>query len=230
MIERGYFITGTDTGVGKTTFAVALIHTLQQHGLKVAAMKPVAAGGEAIDGQWMNEDVLALSLAADVKADLDCINSYTFIPPIAPHIAAAQAGITIEPDKIVAAYATLATHADVVVVEGAGGLCVPLNSGYDIADLAAALDLPMILVVGMRLGCLNHALLTAEAITHRGLKWTGWVANILDTGMPALEENIATLDRSLSAPCLGRLTCAKNGADFVMHWSASFPNLDDGRA
>ena len=230
MIERGYFITGTDTGVGKTTFAVALIHALQQRGLKVAAMKPVAAGGESVAGRCLNADVLALSQAADVKADLDCMNPYAFMPPIAPHIAAAQAGITIEFDKIVSAYSALATQADVVVVEGAGGLCVPLNAQSDIADLAAALHLPIILVVGMRLGCLNHALLTAEAITQRGLKWAGWVANILDPDMPALEENIATLDSRLFSPSLGCLIRSRNDGDFVMQWSASFTNLHDPKS
>ena len=220
-MARGYFVTGTDTGVGKTRFAVALIHGLQQRGLKVAAMKPVAAGGEAIGGRCMNEDVLALSQAADVKADIACINPYAFVPPIAPHIAAAQAGTTIALDKIVSAFNALAAQADAVVVEGAGGLCVPLNSRYDTADLAAALDLPLILVVGMRLGCLNHALLTAEVIARRGLKWTGWVANILDPDMPALEENIATLETRLPSSSLGRLIRSKNGSDFVMQWSAA---------
>lgn len=229
-MARGYFVTGTDTGVGKTTFAVALIHALRQSGLKVAAMKPVAAGGESIAGRCLNADVLALSKAADVKADLDCMNPYAFMPPIAPHIAAAQAGITIELDKIVSAYSALATQADVVVVEGAGGLCVPLDSRYHIADFAAALDLPIILVVGMRLGCLNHALLTAEAITQRGLKWAGWVANILDPDMPALEENIATLDRRLPSPGLGRLIRSRNDGDFVMQWSVSFTNLHDPKS
>mgnify|MGYP000094201208 CR=1 FL=1 len=226
-MTRGYFVTGTDTGIGKTRFAVALIHALQQRGLKVAAMKPVAAGGEAIDGRCMNEDVLALSQAADVKADLDFINPYAFMPPIAPHIAADQAGTTIALDKIVSAYTALAAQADAVVVEGAGGLCVPLNSRYDIGDLAAALDLPIILVVGTRLGCLNHALLTAEVIARRGLKWAGWVANILDPEMLALEENIATLEMRLPSPSLGRLIRSRNDGDFVMQWSAAFTNLHD---
>ena len=229
----GYFVTGTDTDVGKTTFTVALIRALQQQSLKVAAMKPVAAGGVAIDGRCVNEDVLALSQAADIQADLSIINPYAFMPPIAPHIAAAQAGTTIELDKIVAAYSALAAQADAVVVEGAGGLCVPLNAQSDIADLVAALHLPIILVVGMRLGCLNHALLTAEVIASRGLKWAGWVANILDPEMPALEENIATLESRLPSPSLGRL-CKIKGAshsdrsdDFIMQWSSAFTHLHD---
>lgn len=214
----GYFVTGTDTGIGKTTFALALIRALQQRGLRVATMKPVAAGGEWIDGRCLNEDVLALSQAANVKVDWAAMNPYAFLPAIAPHIAAAQAGASIEIDHIVMAYAALAAQADVVVVEGAGGWRVPLNAQQDIADLAVALDLPVILVVGMRLGCLNHALLTADAIGQRGLQWAGWVANILDADMPALEENIATLHARLPQPYLGRLTRAQNDDDFVMQW------------
>ena len=226
-MARGYFVTGTDTGIGKTRFAVALICALQQRGLKVAAMKPVAAGCEAMDGRCTNEDVLALSQAADVKADLACINPYAFMPPIAPHIAAAQTGTTIALDKIVSAYSALAAQADAVVVEGAGGLCVPLNSRYDIADLVAALDLPLILVVGMRLGCLNHALLTAEVIARRGLQWAGWVGNILDPEMPALEENIATLEMRLPSLSLGRLIWSRQDGDFVMQWSTPLTTLHD---
>lgn len=234
-MTRGYFVTGTDTDVGKTTFAVALIHVLRQRGLKVAAMKPVAAGGDSIDGRCLNADVLALSRAADVQADLSIINPYAFVDSIAPHIAAAQMRVEINLEKIVSAYAALAAQADVVVVEGAGGLCVPLNTQNNIADLAAALDLPIILVVGMRLGCLNHALLTAEVMAHRGLKWAGWVANILDPDMPALEENIATLDSGLPSPNLGRMhknkRSAHSGGDenFVMQWSSAFTNNLHGK-
>lgn len=230
-MTRGYFVTGTDTGIGKTTFAVTLIHALRQRGLKVAAMKPVAAGGDLIEGKCVNEDVLALRQAADIQADLSIINPYAFAPPIAPHIAADQAGKTIDLDHIVSVYTALAAQADVVVVEGAGGLCVPLNAQHDIADLAEALRLPIILVVGMRLGCLNHALLTAEAIMQRGLKWTGWVANILDSEMQALEENIASLESRLPSPSLGRLCMIKRSIhsdrhdDFVMQWSSAFINL-----
>lgn len=229
---RGYFVTGTDTGVGKTTFSVALIHALQKQGLRVAAMKPVAAGAEMIDGQLMNEDVLDLLNAANVKADVRNMNPYAFASPIAPHIAAAQVSIEIELEKIVSAYAALAAQADAVVVEGAGGFLVSLSAQLDTADLARALDLPIILVVGMRLGCLNHALLTAEAVAHRGLKWAGWVANILDPGMPALEENIAALEARLPAPCVGRLgafneTARTDGdTELTMQWSSAFTNPD----
>lgn len=221
-MARGYFVTGTDTGVGKTTFSVALIDALQQRGLKVAAMKPVASGGEWREGRYWNEDVLALSQAANIRADISKINPYAYAPPIAPHIAAAQAGTGIDFDHIVAAHTALANQADIVVVEGAGGLCVPLNEENDIAGLVAALNLPIILVVGMKLGCLNHALLTAEVIAHRGLKWAGWVANILDPDMPVLEENISTLDRLLPTPNLGRLIRMQNDENFTMLWSTAF--------
>jgi dethiobiotin synthetase len=229
---RGYFVTGTDTGIGKTTCAVALIHALQQQGLQVAAMKPVAAGGALIGGQLLNEDVLALRNAANVKVDLHNMNPYRFAAPIAPHIAAAQAGVEIKLDKIVSAYAALTAQADAVVVEDAGGFLVPLGAQMDTADLALALDLPVILVVGMRLGCLNHALLTAEAIAHRGLKWAGWIANILEPDMPALAENMAALEARLPAPCLGRLGAfeqtarSRNDAGLTMQWSAAFAKLD----
>ena len=227
-MAHGYFVTGTDTGVGKTTFAVALVHALQQRGLSVAAMKPVAAGGELIEGRWLNDDVHALRAAANVKADLQILNPYMFGPPIAPHIAAEQVNVEIELQKILSAYAVLAAQAEAVVVEGAGGFCVPLGAQFDTAELARALDLPIILVVGMRLGCLNHALLTAEAITRRGMKWAGWVASILDPAMPALNENIAALEARLPAPLLGQLGAfqlmahTNKNAGLEMQWSGAF--------
>ena len=232
-MAQAYFVTGTDTGVGKTSFALAWIRALQQRGLKVAAMKPIAAGLEWIEGRWINEDVLALSAATDIKMDWQTMNPYAFKPAIAPHIAAAQEGVTIELDKIGSAYAALAAQADVVVVEGAGGFRVPLSDKLNMSDLVQALDLPVILVVGMRLGCLNHALLTTEAITHRGLKWAGWVANILAPDMPALEENIATLQATLPAPYLGRLVSNKNAAhhdaELTMQGTAAFAQLGTRR-
>ena len=204
-MARGYFVTGTDTGVGKTTVAVALIQAFRQRGLRVAAMKPVAAGCEWVNGQFQNDDVMALSAAANVIADPRLVNPYAFAPAIAPHIAAEQTGVAIDLDRIMSAYAALACVADVVVVEGVGGFRVPLGEHLDTADLAQALDLPVVLVVDMRLGCLNHALLTSEAIAHRGLTWAGWVANVFDTSLPALAENVAALELLLPAPCLGRV-------------------------
>lgn len=200
MTARGLFVTGTDTGVGKTRVAVALIHALRAHGLRVAAMKPVSAG--CVPGE-LNEDVVALLQAADVAADLRDVNPYAFAPAIAPHIAAQQAGVRIELGVIAAAYARLAAAADVVVVEGAGGWRVPLNEHEDMADLAQRLGLPVVLVVGLRLGCLNHALLTAESIANRRLPWAGWVGNHVDPEMAAWSENVTALQARLPGPCLG---------------------------
>jgi dethiobiotin synthetase len=188
MMARGLFVTGTDTGVGKTRVAVALIHALRAQGLRVAAMKPVAAGSAA---GGLNEDVVALMQATNVEADMRDVNPYAFEQPIAPHLAAHLAGVRIELSVIVEAYSRLAAVADVVVVEGAGGWRVPLNEREDMADLAQALGLPIVLVVGLRLGCLNHALLTAESIVHRHLPWAGWVGNSID---PAMAHQ---------TPCLG---------------------------
>ncbi len=200
MTARGLFVTGTDTGVGKTRVAVALIHALRAQGLRVAAMKPVSAG--SAPGE-LNEDVAALLQAANVAADLRDVNPYAFAEPVAPHIAAQQAGVRIELDVIAAAYSRLAAAANVVVVEGAGGWCVPLNERDDMADLAQRLGLPVVLVVGLRLGCLNHALLTAESIAHRQLPWAGWVGNCVDAAMARPAENVAALHARLPGPCLG---------------------------
>jgi dethiobiotin synthetase len=200
MKARGLFVTGTDTGVGKTRVAVALIRALREQGLRVAAMKPVSAG--SAPGE-LNEDVVALRQAADVAADLHDVNPYAFAEPVAPHIAAQQAGVRIELDIIVAAYARLAAAADVVVVEGAGGWRVPLNEREDMADLAQALGLPVVLVVGLRLGCLNHALLTAESIASLKLPWAGWVGNHIDPAMAQQAANLDALRARLPEPCLG---------------------------
>ncbi len=197
---HGYFVTGTDTGVGKTRVAVALVHALRAQGLRVAVMKPVAAGCAP---DVPNEDVSALMQAANVAADIDDVNPYRFDAAIAPHIAAAQAGVRIELDRVADAYARLAACADAVVVEGAGGWRVPLNEREDMADLAVRLGLPVLLVVGLRLGCLNHALLSADAVVRRGLPWAGWVGNVIDPAMACVEENLAALHRRLPGPCLG---------------------------
>ncbi|HEY9099950.1 MAG TPA: dethiobiotin synthase [Thiobacillus sp.] len=200
MIARGYFVTGTDTGVGKTRVAVALIHALRAQGLRVAAMKPVSAGSHPGE---LNEDVVALLQAANVEADVSDVNPYAFAEPIAPHIAAQQAGVTIELSVIAKAYSRLAAQADVVVVEGAGGWRVPLNEHEDMADLAQCLGLPVVLVVGLRLGCLNHAVLTADSILYRQVAWAGWVGNHIDPEMAQQTANLAALRSRLPAPCLG---------------------------
>ncbi|MCA1924714.1 MAG: dethiobiotin synthase [Thiobacillus sp.] len=200
MTARTLFVTGTDTGVGKTRIAAAIIRLLAARGLRAVGMKPVSAG--AAPGQ-LNEDVVALRAASNVGASLADINPYAFDAAIAPHIAAQQAGIAIDIDLIAAAHARLAARADVVVVEGAGGWRVPLSDAADMADLAARLGGEVLLVVGMRLGCLNHAVLTAEAIRSRGLRWAGWVANCIDPQMSHVAENLASLQRRLPEPCLG---------------------------
>jgi dethiobiotin synthetase len=199
-MARGLFVTGTDTAVGKTRVAVALMHALRARGLRVAGMKPVSAG--SAPGE-LNEDVVSLIGASSVAADLHDVNPYAFGEPIAPHIAARRAGIRIELPVIAKAYDRLAAAADRVVVEGAGGWRVPLNEHEDMADLAHALGLPIVLVVGMRLGCLNHALLTAESIVSRRLPWAGWVGNLIDPQMAQPSANLDALRARLPGPCLG---------------------------
>lgn len=195
-----YFVTGTDTGVGKTLISCALLHGFAAQGKLVAGMKPVAAGCNT-DNQ--NEDALQLLAAGNVAVSYGLINPYCFRPAIAPHIAAQHDGIEIRFARITESYKKLAALADEVIVEGAGGLLVPLNAQQDNADLAQELGLSIILVVGVRLGCLNHALLTVEAIATRGLTLSGWVANVIDAGMMLAEENVTALQRRIAAPLLG---------------------------
>ncbi|SFU63018.1 dethiobiotin synthetase [Polaromonas sp. YR568] len=196
------FVTGTDTGVGKTLVSAALLHALAKRHLRVVGMKPVAAGTESIDGVEANEDVLALRAASTCRVPPELDNPVLLPDPVSPHIAAARAGVRIDIAQLVACYRQLALLADAVVVEGAGGFHVPLSSLETGADLAEALDLPVVLVVGLRLGCLNHALLTAEAIRSRGLTLAGWVANHIDPDMLAQDDNIAFLQKQLQAPLL----------------------------
>ena len=197
---RGLFVTGTDTGVGKTGVATALLRAHVAAGRRAVGMKPVAAGID--DGARVNADVAALAAAGNVDAPLSDRNPYAFAPAVAPHVAAAAAGVVIDADAIEAAYARLAARADVVIVEAAGGVCVPLGPRLDMLDVAARLRLPVLLVVGVRLGCLNHALLTEQALRLRGVRLAGWVANVIEADMPAEDENIVTLSRRLPAPCL----------------------------
>lgn len=196
---QGYFVTGTDTGIGKTTVSCALLRAFAAQGHKVIGMKPIAAGVE--NGKW--PDVEQLLAASNVNVTRQQINPYAFDPPISPHLAAQRAGREINLAVIQQAYQTLSAQADRVVVEGAGGFLVPVNQHQTGADLAQALNLPVILVVGMRLGCLNHALLTAQAIKTAGLILAGWVANCIDPQMLAEAENIATLEQRLDGPLLG---------------------------
>ena len=199
------FVTGTDTGVGKTLVSAALLHTLARHHSRVVGMKPVAAGTECINGVQANEDVLALRAASSCAVPPELDNPVLLPDPVSPHIAAARAGVRIDIAHLVACHRALAKLADAVVVEGAGGFHVPLSSTETGADLAQALGLPVVLVVGLRLGCLNHALLTAEAIRARGLTLAGWVANQVDATMLAQGDNIAFLQQRLQAPLLATI-------------------------
>ena len=195
-----YFVTGTDTGVGKTLVSCALLHAFAKENKHVAGFKPVAAG---CDDDGLNDDAKALRAASTVSLSYEHVNPYCLHAAIAPHIAARQENVRIELPHIVTAYRNLATRAEVVITEGAGGFLVPLNEEQDGADLAKQLGLPIIVVVGMRLGCLNHALLTVRAIEESGLECAAWVANVLDDKMTALSENIATLQQRIAAPLLG---------------------------
>lgn len=207
-MNHAYFITGTDTDIGKTYVACALLHAFRQSGHSAIGMKPVAAG---LNATGQNDDVEMLVAASSVAAVREVVNPYCFPDPIAPHIAAQEAGITIRPEPIQAAMQVLSQQADVVVVEGVGGFLVPLGDSFDSADLAEALAMPVILVVGMRLGCLNHALLTQEAIGRRRLRLAGWVANCIDPAMSRFDENLATLKASIAAPLLGIVPHAPSG-------------------
>ncbi len=196
---KGFFVTGTDTGIGKTTVSCALLHAFAAQGKKAVGMKPIAAGSE--NGQW--HDVELLIAASNIRTARECVNPYAFDPPVSPHLAAQQTGVEIDLAVIRRAYQELSTTADIVIVEGAGGFLAPVNRHQTGADLASTLNLPVILVVGMRLGCLNHALLTAQAVRSAGLTLAGWVANCIDPQMLALMENIATLEQRLDSPLLG---------------------------
>lgn len=213
MSGRGLFVTGTDTGVGKTIVACALVRGFKALGARVAVMKPIASGSQRTPLGLRNDDALALSAAAGGDLDYDTINPYCFEPPISPHIAAKEANIEVDIATIAAGYGRLAAAADWVVVEGAGGWLAPVNTRQSMADLAAALGIPALLVVGLRLGCLNHARLTHQGILARGVPFAGWVASRIDPHMSRPGENLATLERVLgSAPLcvLGHLGAASH--------------------
>lgn len=202
---KGFFVTGTDTEIGKTAVSAALIHALGARGLRVAGMKPVASGGHETPEGLHNEDAEALIAAAHFEGDYAAVNPYCFAPPIAPHIAAREADVAIELEALLEAARMLAGDSDALVVEGVGGWRVPLGPAFDVAGLARAIGLPVILVVGMRLGCLNHALLSVEAIRAAGCRLAGWVANEIDPAMDRRDENFVTLTDAMDAPCLGRV-------------------------
>lgn len=196
------FVTGTDTGVGKTRISCGLLQQLREQGLSVCGYKPVASGCEKTPQGLRNEDALALQHAAQTSEDYGCINPYAFVPAIAPHLAAKAVGVNLNLTLLNQAHDELASSYNYIVVEGAGGLLVPLNDEITFGDWAAQRNWPVLLVVGMRLGCINHALLTVEAIQRRG-SLLGWVANTLEPDMPELQANIDTLRARIAAPLLG---------------------------
>jgi dethiobiotin synthetase len=212
---RGIFVTGTDTGVGKTYVAAALLRAHVADGRRAVGMKPVAAGID--DGVPVNADVAALEAAGNVEAPLAERNPYGFTRAVAPHLAAAAAGVTIDLATIEAAYVRLAARADVVVVEGAGGALVPLDDRHDMLDIALGLRLPALLVVGVRLGCISHALMTEQAVRARGLTLAGWVANVVDPAMPLVHENVAALEKRIAAPCVATIRHG-GAAAFPAQW------------
>ncbi len=223
MTARGVFVAGTDTGVGKTRVTVGLLRALASRGVVAVGMKPVAAGMDAAASPPLNEDVTLIRAASQAAADLAAadINPYCFEWPISPHLAARRAGVRIEPAVIAAAYARLASRCEVVVVEGAGGWLAPIGEDGTMANIAEQLALPVLLVVGLRLGCLNHALLTARAIAASGLPLLGWVGSVIEPGMQALEDNIASLERALPAPRLAVLPFSAGCSADAAHLAAA---------
>jgi dethiobiotin synthetase len=205
-VTAGVFVTGTDTGVGKSLAACALIHALAAAGAKPVPMKPIAAGATSVDGRLANDDTRALMAAAGLDGSwTEAVTPILLSEPMAPHIAAAREGRTIGLGPVRDALLRLRGAGDFLVVEGVGGFHVPLGDALDTMDLAKLIALPVVLVVGLRLGCLNHALLTAEAIRHSGLPLAGWIANAIDPAMAVREENVTALRTRLHAPLLGRL-------------------------
>ncbi|KGK59673.1 dethiobiotin synthetase [Xanthomonas cannabis pv. phaseoli] len=212
MQHPAFYVTGTDTGIGKTMGSTALLHALRARGRTAVGMKPVASGCERTAQGWRNEDALALQAASDPQPDYATLNPYALPAPLAPELAAADVGVTLSLDPITQAFAQLRTQADVVVVEGVGGWAAPLSADLDQADLVRALQLPVVLVVGVRLGCINHARLTAAAIAADGLDCIGWIANEVDPQMERTEDNIRMLHARLAMPCWGRIPW-RPGAD-----------------
>lgn len=222
-MAQAYFITGTDTDAGKTTISAGLLCAAKQQRRSTLAMKPVASGCElTIDG-LRNSDALALIAQSSVQLPYSQVNPYAFVPAIAPHIAAQEAGIELcVSDLYRAARVVLQKRADFTLIEGAGGWRVPISSAEFLSDFAIALKLPVILVVGMKLGCINHALLTAQAIINDGLELAGWVVNVVDPNCARLDENIATLQQHMPAPCLAEVphltkASAENIAEYLQH-------------
>lgn len=212
MNVASLYVTGTDTGVGKTVASAALLHALRAQGQRAIGMKPVASGCEPTAQGWRNADALALQAASDPRPEYADCNPYALRLPLAPELAARADGVEVGLTPILAAHARLAAQADVLVVEGVGGWAAPLSGTLDQADLVRALQLPVVLVVGLRLGCLNHAYLSARAIAADGCRLVGWIASRIDPAMDAADDNLTLLRSRLPAPCWGVLPHAP-GAD-----------------
>ena len=208
-MSLGFFVTGTDSGIGKTVASAALLCALRAQGLRAVGMKPVASGCERIGGEWRNEDALALQRASDPRPDYADVNPYALPEATAPELAARAAGVDIALAPIVSAYRRLTELADAVVVEGVGGWAAPLSAALDQLDVVRALRLPVVLVVGLKLGCINHARLTARAIAADGVRLAGWVGNDVDPELAQADEYFALLAPRIPAPCLGRLPFAQ---------------------
>jgi len=207
---RGAYVTGTDTGVGKTLVSAALLHRLRDAGLRAVGMKPVASGCERTPEGWRNEDALTLLEAGDPRPSYDDINPYPLALPTAPQLAARAMGVTVDPARLRDAYARLGAQADAVIVEGVGGWAAPFDTGVEQADFVRMLGVPVILVVGLRLGCLNHARLTARAIASDDVRMIGWIGNGIDPQFPERDDYIGLLRDALPAPCLGVLPHARD--------------------
>ncbi len=223
-MNRGFFVTGTDTGVGKTFASTALLHALRRDGRPAVGMKPVASGCERTPQGWRNEDALALQAASAPRPDYLLVNPYALPEPTAPQIASALAGVKVELPTLLAAHAALAGLADGrVLVEGVGGWLAPLADGLEQADLVRALDVPVVLVVGLKLGCLNHARLTARAIEADGCRFAGWVGNAVEPPGPHAEAYVGLLRAALPGPCLGLLPFAPGGDPAILSANLSIP-------
>jgi dethiobiotin synthetase len=214
-MQQGFFITGTDTNVGKTWVTVALMRYFRAQGKTVAGMKPVAAGCSSVNGKLINQDALLLQENASIPLVYDEVNPYAFELSVSPHLAAAKAGRSVDIKELVEHYERLQKQVDILLVEGAGGWLAPLNETQDIADLACSFNLPIIIVVAIRLGCINHAKLTYQAVCLSGLQCAGWIAACTEAEMPCREENILTIDKVVAAPLLGIIPYCEN-ADFDM--------------
>ncbi|MGV8941003.1 MAG: dethiobiotin synthase [Lysobacter sp.] len=205
MDIRSVYVTGTDTGIGKSVASASLLHALRARGRRAVGMKPVASGCEYIEGAWRNQDALLLQAASDPGSAYADINPYALRAPVAPELALREEGVELDFDRILCAHARLAAQADTVVVEGVGGWAAPLSTHQDQLDLVRALDLPVVLVIGLRLGCINHARLSVRAIQADGVRLLGWIANEVDPTMARIDDNVRILQDRLPVPCWGRL-------------------------